>query len=55
MNKFPLVEQDATFFAVTRNGLELGTFSAYQIREQFADDTDGEFEFEFDQDFTIED
>ena len=52
MNTFPLVEQDATFFAVTRNGVELGTFSAYQIREAFADDTDGEFEF--DQDFTIE-
>jgi hypothetical protein len=52
MNNFPMVEQDPTFFLVTRNGVTLGTFSAYQIRDCFADDITGEFEF--DQDFTIE-
>ena len=48
---FPRVEQDATFFAVTLDGVELGTFSAYQIHQAFQDEQFGHLEF--DQDFTL--
>lgn len=51
MQDFPIVEQDATFFVVTCNGIDIGTFSAFQIREMFSDDADSFFEF--DQDFSL--
>ena len=47
---FPKVEVEPTFFAVTLGGVELGTFSAYQIHLVFQDETGV---LEFDQDFTI--
>ena len=46
---FPRVEVDTTFFVVTLDGVELGTFSAYQIHQAFQDETG---HLEFDQDFT---
>ena len=32
---FPRVEVEATFFAVTLDGVELGTFSAFQIHQGY--------------------
>jgi len=49
---FPKIEQDVTFFTVIRNGVSLGVFSAFQIHQAFADDSDGEFEF--DQEFDVD-
>jgi hypothetical protein len=43
--KFPRVEVEATFFVVTLDGVDLGTFSAYQIQQSFEKE-DGCFEFE---------
>ena len=51
MQQFPLVEQDVTFFLVTCNGIDIGIFSAFQIREAFSDDMDSFFEFN--QDFSL--
>ena len=47
---FPKVEVEATFYAVTLDGVELGTFSAYEIHQAFQDETG---HLEFDQDFTL--
>ena len=42
---FPRVEVEPTYFVVTLDGVELGTFSAYQIQQAFQEE-DGCFEFE---------
>jgi hypothetical protein len=47
---FPRVEVEPTYFLVTLDGVDLGTFSAYQIHQIFQDETGL---LEFDQDFTI--
>ena len=47
---FPKIEVEPTFFVVTLDGVELGTFSAYQIQQAFQDETG---HLEFDQDFTL--
>jgi len=46
----PRVEVEPTYFVVTLDGVDLGTFSAYQIHQMFADEAGI---LEFDQDFTI--
>jgi hypothetical protein len=47
---FPRVEVEPTYFLVILDGVDLGTFSAYQIHQMFQDETGS---LEFDQDFTI--
>ena len=47
---FPKIEVDPTYFLVTLDGVDLGTFSAYQIHQSFRDETG---HLEFDQDFTL--
>jgi hypothetical protein len=47
---FPKIEVEPTYFLVTLDGVDLGTFSAYQIHQSFRDETG---HLEFDQDFTL--